>query len=265
MSAAATSQVRRAALAAAVAAGAEPVLRRAVGGHDRWRRRNFRDREVVLSGGPAVAAGVLVAVAVPPLPAAVIAGASAAVLGLYDDLYGDRHARGLRGHVAALRGGRVTTGMVKLVGLVVGGFAAGVVQRRRVTPALVDAALIAGTANLVNLLDLRPGRALKVCLISGAAASATAAPSAGGAASVVGAAAAVLPADLGEVVMIGDCGANTVGAVLGWAVSTGLRPAGRAVALAAVTGLTLTSERVSFTEVIASTPWLRALDEMGRR
>jgi hypothetical protein len=139
------------------------------------------------------------------------------------------------------------------------------VNRREVRPALLDAALVAGTANLVNLFDLRPGRALKVGVAAGAVA-ATATGTAGAAAGVAAAAAAVtLPADLGEAVMIGDCGANTLGALIGWSIAAGSRPASRRTALGVVVGLTLASERISFTEVIARTGWLRAVDLWGRR
>jgi hypothetical protein len=42
-------------------------------------------------------------------------------------------------------------------------------------------------------------------------------------------------------------------------------PAGRALALAVLAGLTAASEKVSFTKVIQDTPWLRTIDELGRR
>jgi len=256
---------------AALAAGAlallgEALLRRRVAHRDHWTRSNFRGRSVVLSGGPAVAGAALTAIAFTPAAGgAVLAGGTAAALGLYDDLYGDTHARGLRGHLTALRHRRLTTGLVKLGGLAVSGFVAGHRHRGRALPALADAALIAGAANLVNLFDLRPGRALKV---AGAVAVATAPlPGAAGvvASATAAAAVATMPADLGEQVMIGDCGANALGALVGWSLATGLGRFGRTAALAGIVALTLGSERVSFTAVIEGNSRLRAIDEWGRR
>lgn len=126
----------------------------------------------------------------------------------------------------------------------------------------VDAVLVAGSANLVNLLDLRPGRALKVTTAAGLALLAPG-RSRSMASALVGAA-AVLPEDLAGESMLGDCGANALGGLLGLALVRGLGPRGRLVAAATVTGLTLASERVSFTRVIESTPGLRELDAWGR-
>jgi UDP-GlcNAc:undecaprenyl-phosphate GlcNAc-1-phosphate transferase len=256
---------------AALAAGAlayvgERLLREVVAARPRWTRSNFRGRSVQLSAGPAVAGAAISAIAFTSgSGGAVLAGGTAAALGLYDDLYGDTHARGLRGHLRALRERRLTTGLVKLGGLATAGFIAGHRHRGRALPALADAAVIAGSANLVNLFDLRPGRALKVA----GAVAVVAAPlpgTAGVVASATAAAAgATLPADLGESVMIGDCGANAIGALLGWSLATGLGRVGRTAALAGIVGLTLASERVSFSAVIERNRWLRECDEWGRR
>jgi hypothetical protein len=260
-------------VAAAVPAGTAAALaRRPPGGTARWQRTNFRGSTVDLVGGPAAAAGLLT-VAVRRAPSegagAVLAVTAAAGLGLYDDLAGATHARGLRGHLRALQRGEITTGLIKLVGLSGASLAAAALPvpngRRGVLDVVVDGALVAGSANLVNLLDLRPGRALKVALL--AAVPCTAGPPRGRAmaAAVAGSAVALLPGDLGERRMLGDCGANGLGAALGWVVT---RSAGRSVrmtSLAGVVGLTLASERVSFSRVIAEQPLLDAVDRLGRR
>jgi hypothetical protein len=90
-------------------------------------------------------------------------------------------------------------------------------------------------------------------------------PAGGLVAGPLGATLGVLPADLGERVMLGDCGANALGALLGLRLAALPGRATRAGLLGAVTVLTLASEKVSFTRVIESTPGLRELDRLGRR
>jgi UDP-GlcNAc:undecaprenyl-phosphate/decaprenyl-phosphate GlcNAc-1-phosphate transferase len=131
--------------------------------------------------------------------------------------------------------------------------------------AAVDVALVAGTANLVNLLDLRPGRALKVVVAAGLPFVFTEGNAGDAAAAVVGVAGALLPADLAECQMLGDCGANALGAAMGWSLAARLSGNARLLAVATVVGLTVASERVSFTALIERQPALAALDRWGRR
>jgi UDP-N-acetylmuramyl pentapeptide phosphotransferase/UDP-N-acetylglucosamine-1-phosphate transferase len=235
-------------------------------------RTNFHGRTVSLAGGPALAAGATVGAALgAPTPAvklaALTAGAVSGAVGFYDDIVGDRPeqktAKGFRGHIGALREGRVTAGLVKIAGVGAGALvASALLPSRNKMDVLLGAGVIAGTANLLNLLDLRPGRALK----AGAAIGAPLALGRRGgvAAGTLGAGAALLPADLGEEIMLGDAGANALGALLGVALAARTGPAGRAVALSVLAGLTAASEKISFTKVIEDTPWLRTLDELGR-
>jgi hypothetical protein len=64
--------------------------------------------------------------------------------------------------------------------------------------------------------------------------------------------------------MLGDAGANALGAMLG-ASAAGLSRPARLALLAVIAGLTASSEKVSFTRVIERTPALRWLDMLGRR
>ena len=130
---------------------------------------------------------------------------------------------------------------------------------------LINTGLIAGGANLLNLFDLRPGRAIKVAIAAGAALGVTSAAGGVAAAAPVGAAISVLPEDLGERAMLGDAGANALGGMLAAAAAAALPRPARVTVLAAIVGLTAASEVVSFTKVIEQTPPLHWLDMLGRR
>ena len=240
-----------------------------------WRRMNYARRPVTLLGGPALAASAT-ATAVLGAPAgtkaaAAVVGAVSGLVGGYDDLAGARPEqagdKGLAGHLRALRAGRVSAGAVKVAGIGAAAAAAALLTRRdRGARAVVDGilttGLVAGTANLVNLLDLRPGRAGKAAVL--AAVATLGGPAGGMVAGPLGATLGVLPEDLGERVMLGDCGANAVGALLGLRLASLPGRGARAGLLAGVVGLTLASEKVSFTKVIEATPGLRELDRFGR-
>ena len=200
-------------------------------------------------------------------------------MGVLDDLAERGRSKGLRGHLGALRRGEVTTGAIKVAGLAATGLVvAGIVRAAGpgsaggepdrgaggLLQAGADACLVAGSANLANLFDLRPGRCLKVGLLA-APVALTGGAAAPLAAVTTGAAAALLPTDLAEGAMLGDGGANALGALLGTAAVVGGSPRTRRLALAGIVALTLASERLSFTRVIESTPVLRELDALGRR
>ena len=287
------------ALAGVVASLSLRVLRaRPPGGSMRWERTNHAGRPVTLLEGPAYAVGAAAAAGLAGAgPGPVLVATSSAALGALDDLAGDSSSKGLKGHLGALARGQVTTGAVKVLGLGVTGLVTAALvdrdlRRQRATPVatsgatagstwgpppptfadtLVGGAVVAGSANLLNLLDLRPGRALKATLLGAAALSASrgaAARSAAArstAAAAAGAALGVLAPDLRGEAMLGDTGANSAGALLGTALVQATGRRGRLAALAVLTGLTLASEKVSFTRVIESTPVLRELDALGRR
>lgn len=273
---------RMLAAGAAARLGYVALTRGELGDAARWTRLNHRGEPVTLLEGPAVTAGaVAAALAVPGLDtrqrtALGLVGAVAGGFGCYDDLAGSSDRHGFRGHLGALAKGEVTTGAVKIAGIGAAGLAAAVLLDRgesardaglagRAADVVLNAGLIAGGANLLNLFDLRPGRAIKVALL-GAAGLAVSGPRARAAAvAPAGAAAALLPEDLAERAMLGDGGANALGAMLGTAAAAGLSRPARLAVFGAIAGLTLASEKVSFTKVIARTPALNWVDMLGRR
>jgi UDP-GlcNAc:undecaprenyl-phosphate/decaprenyl-phosphate GlcNAc-1-phosphate transferase len=276
--------------AGACAAGAARLAysamgRRPPGGPKAWSRTNHRGEPVTLLEGPAVAAGALAGVLAQAglaqaelapasgwpgtsgsagwrrAAAMVLGGAGAAAFGAHDDLAGSGDRRGFRGHLGALRHGEVTTGAVKLGGIGVTGVVSAALAGGSPVDVILNAGLVAGGANLLNLFDLRPGRAIKVAVASGVLLGAAGQDSV---AAPLGAALALLPEDLDERAMLGDAGANALGAMLG-ASAAGLSRPARIALLAGIAGLTAASEKVSFTKVIARTPALNWLDMLGRR
>ncbi|HWC14374.1 MAG TPA: hypothetical protein VG929_07250 [Actinomycetota bacterium] len=201
--------------------------------------------------------------------------------GTWDDLRGDERPRGFAGHLAAARGGAITGGFVKLV-------AGGVVSLVTIAavagwevPAVGDwlllAAPVALGANLVNLLDRAPGRALKVFLVAALPLVVFVPAFRPLAAGSLGAAVALLPVDLKAKGMLGDAGANPLGAVLGLGlvltVAVATREAGAVggsrsivtIVVVVLLGANLASERWSFSRAIEATPWLARLDRLGRK
>lgn len=234
-----------------------------------WQRTNHAGSPVTLLEGPAYVLGAALGAGAGG-SAGVAAVLGSGAFGALDDLAGDGSSKGLRGHLGAAAHGRVTTGFVKVVGIGATGVLTAVLADRvrgdlRAVDTLVGGALVAASANLANLLDLRPGRALKATVLAGGALLLSPGPRGSVfAAAASGAALGVMPADLAGRAMLGDTGANAAGALLGTALLERSGRRGRLLALAGLTALTLLSERVSFTAVIESTPVLREIDAWGR-
>lgn len=166
-------------------AGLGYVLRRKRIKASQWERTNFHGATVSLRGGVAMAgasvASAAVASALSDQPRAALGGAVAAlgggVAGYIDDVDQGAHdggkvAKGLKGHLGALAHGQVTTGVIKIAGIGASALAASALVGSKATSMggkvadlALNTVLIAGAANLANLLDLRPGRALKATVL----------------------------------------------------------------------------------------------------
>jgi UDP-N-acetylmuramyl pentapeptide phosphotransferase/UDP-N-acetylglucosamine-1-phosphate transferase len=239
-------------------------------------RENVRGAQVPTAGGITIVVAILVVEAVRALwgddagPARILTVLVVAVfggLGLLDDVLGSgADGRGFKGHARALLEGRLTTGGVKLVcGFAVALIGCSLVDAGGSLQLLADAALVALCANLGNLFDRAPGRTLKVGVLAFALLCAGGLePRLGGVATTIGAGVALAVADLRERVMLGDTGANALGAALGFGVVLTVSTGVRLVVLVAVLALNLASEVVSFSSVIDRIPPLRGIDRLGR-
>jgi glycosyltransferase involved in cell wall biosynthesis len=187
------------------------------------------------------------------------------LLGLFDDLQGSAGARGFRGHIAALLKGRITTGGAKLI---IGGlisFVAGwMAAKEQITPALINGLLIALCTNFMNLLDLRPGRALKGFFLLGGTAWIIS-PQAGLLlAALFSGAVVYFPIDTAERAMLGDVGSNTLGALAGLGLAIALPlPAKIGLALL-LAGIHIYAEIGSLSKLIERLAPLRWFDQLGR-
>lgn len=279
-----------------VCAGLGYVLRRKRIKASQWERTNFHGVTVSLRGGVAMAgaavASAAVASAFSDQPRAALGGLVASLggglAGYIDDVDQGAHdggkvAKGLKGHLGALAHGQVTTGVIKIAGIGASALAASALVGSKATSVSGKAAdlalntvLIAGAANLANLLDLRPGRALKATVLvaaplsyfSCADAKTPASPASAQrllASGLNAAAITALVEDLQETTMLGDTGANAAGALLGTSLAANDSWKLRLGTALGVVGLILASEKVSFSKVIAANPALNWLDQLWRR
>ena len=188
-----------------------------------------------------------------------------ALLGLLDDVL-DLRERGWRGHARAVLGGGFSTGAMKAIGTVALAFAL-LADHGPIGEVLLSVLVIALATNLFNLLDLRPGRAAKAWVLL--AAGLLLGEWDTGPLRLVGVLAGALLVlgayDLRERCMLGDSGANLLGALAGTWLVISLGVTGEAIAAAVLLALTIFGEFRSFTRAIERVPPLRVLDSIGRR
>lgn len=239
-------------------------------------RANYARREVPTAGGVclllafALVVGCAVATnfdAQALAPDVLLLVAGFGLLGLFDDVVGTHAARGWRGHLAALRRAQLTSGVVKLVGgvtltwIVVHPFGRTTAER------LVCVVIVAGSANIANLLDLAPARTTKAAaLVLVVLAVARGGVYSGHAVNwFVAGAVGLAPFELRESLMLGDTGANAIGAAVGYELLWAMSHTQRLAIAVLVVAVNVAGELVSFSAVIDRVAPLRALDRLGRR
>ncbi|CEH29874.1 hypothetical protein AM501_18860 [Aneurinibacillus migulanus] len=189
--------------------------------------------------------------------------------GWLDDRIGQSRMKGLRGHFGVLwREGRITTGMLKV--WIIGSCAAGVafLTFDTVPSFIVDMLLLALGANFINLLDVRPGRALKgvwflllLCIGIGSVSDTEMSLFLYLLICTIVAA----PSDFSARAMLGDTGANLLGFLGGALCVYSLSPIVKWLVVAWLIVLHLYAERVSLTAVIEQNALLRRIDRWGRQ
>jgi hypothetical protein len=247
-------------------------------------RRNYRGRELAFPAGAVLVACSLIALAPlavlddradldlldPDLRRWAVYVLGVALLGFLDDALGrgvEREApRGWREHTAAVARGRFSTGAIKAIGaLALAAYATSGLGRHDLRY-VADLALLLGTTNLFNLLDLRPGRVEKAvgALLAALCVGAWTAAPLDLLGLFIGPVLVMAAFTLRERAMLGDTGANLVGALAGVSLLVTLGDTGRLVALGVVAALNLYGEFRSISRTIEAVPLLRSLDSIGR-
>ena len=185
--------------------------------------------------------------------------------GALDDLIGNRNVSGLKGHFKSLFKGELTTGGFKAL---FGGFVGLVVSvciSSSIVDIIVNTLIIALSTNLMNLFDLRPGRAIKAYLVIMIPIYIT----------LTGYIKAlpllILPnvlayfnTDLKARGMMGDTGSNVLGISIGVLMAFGYGIKVRVAWLVFLVLMHLITEKFSLTKIIEKNRVLKFIDNLGR-
>lgn len=191
---------------------------------------------------------------------------SMSFLGFIDDILGQRDTLGFKGHFGALLRGRLTTGGLKALGGGLIAFFLALFLSSSWYDVVLNTLIIALFANMLNLLDLRPGRAVKgyfifllliLLLAKGRVDWLLIMP-------VIGAVLVYFPYDLKAKVMMGDAGSNVLGLILGYLCVSYLSLGIRIGVLVFLILMHLYTEKYSLTKTIENNSFLRAIDNWGR-
>lgn len=187
-------------------------------------------------------------------------------LGFIDDMLGQRDTLGFKGHIGSLLRGTLTTGGLKAGG----GFALAIFLAYFHSPNLINLAIncliIALFTNLINLLDLRPGRAVKgylffllviIALARGRVEWLLMVP-------LLGAVLYYFIFDIKARAMMGDAGSNVLGLALGYYTVLSLPFWYRSGFLIFLILIHVYTEKYSLSKTIEKIPLLRAVDQWGR-
>lgn len=185
--------------------------------------------------------------------------------GILDDIIGNRDVSGLKGHFKSLLNGKLTTGGFKAL---FGGFIGIVISisiSKNIYDIVINTLIIALSTNLMNLLDLRPGRAIKGYLVISTVLLFTL----GGYTRnllllILPNVVAYFNQDLKAKAMMGDTGSNVLGISIGILFVMGYSLNVRLIWLAFLIFIHILTEKYSLTKIIENNKFLNFIDKLGR-
>lgn len=188
-----------------------------------------------------------------------------AFVGLLDDAFGNKDSQGFSGHFKSLLfERRLTTGAIKAIFSLVIVFFINFYWNKSYFDLFINTLLILLMSNFINLLDLRPGRALKVTLFLLLATLGLGLRNYLLIIPIVIMVLLALKFDLQAKGMMGDIGSNVLGVTLGGILAINYGIYIRASITFLLFSIHLYSEFHSLSELIKSNKILLYLDKLGR-
>ena len=188
------------------------------------------------------------------------------MIGLLDDLIGDENVKGFKGHIKSFFKGKLTTGAMKAgTGFLISLFIS-IIISANLLEIIINTFLIALFTNLINLFDLRPGRAIKIFILI----------------SIImlfsnefneynfilfsfyGILFIYLPMDLKAISMMGDIGSNILGMTLGIYCGLTHNIISKSIYLFILILIHIMAEKISFSKMIEKNKVLNFIDKLGR-
>ncbi len=197
---------------------------------------------------------------------------SMGLMGIMDDFLGTKDDKGFKGHIKALLKGRLTTGGLKAVSgfgiafLISLSISGDVYSVENVGNIVLNTFMIALFTNIINLFDLRPGRACKAYLFLMAISAVFASADTYYFIYVIlfGVILGYIRKDLKAMVMLGDTGSNAMGVSLGVLTAFSAPMSFRLTITIVLIALHLVSEFYSFTKIIEKVRLFKFIDDLGR-
>ncbi|MCR1898034.1 glycosyltransferase [Irregularibacter muris] len=187
-------------------------------------------------------------------------------IGIIDDLLGSRDTTGLKGHIGKLFHMQLTTGGLKaLMGGIISIYVTSSFSNN-IFIILLNALILSLFTNLINLLDLRPGRAIKGYLFYSLILLGLFYNQETVYLLIISSIPVIIyfPKDLKAKAMMGDVGSNALGFILGFCTILYFTNILKLIILFLLICIHIYAEKSSITKLIERNPILHFIDQLGR-
>jgi len=187
------------------------------------------------------------------------------LMGFADDLLGNHEVKGLKGHLSRLlRNGEITSGSLKALVISIISFFISLKLSTNLSQWFINFCILILMTNTFNLLDVRPGRSIKIYLLAATVLFINYPSERYFLGIITASIIAYAPWDFKAKAMLGDTGSNLLGMVIGMVVVTNLHFLSKGILLLSLILLHIYTEYRSLTTLIERNYILRILDNLGR-